>query len=145
MAKATNSARSQGGQGKKTAKAGAPAKGKGGRKEKTLQKRIDEAKAKRHSIKGLFETHEIVQLKEIEFLFMKSMADQIGINHGRFIDKLKNPVKFSMKDIYKFSYYVDIDPSMMIRQVQKEVEANREVVEMLKKVKPIKEKKKAEK
>jgi hypothetical protein len=145
MAKATKSGSSQGEQGKPKAKAGGKTKGKGGRKEKTLQKRIDEAKAKCHSIKGLFETREIIQLREIEFLFMKSMADQIGVNHGRFIDKLKNPIKFSMKDIYKFSYYVDINPSMMVRQVQKEVEANGEVVEMLKKVKPIKEKKKAEK
>lgn len=117
-------------------------KGKVGRKKKELEDRLEEAKAKRSYIKALFESRSLVKLKEIEHAFTKAMADQIGINHGRLIDKLKNPIRFSMKDIYRFSYYVNIDPLAMMIQIKKEVDGNAEVVKKLQEIKPLKEKKK---
>ncbi|HEU0228745.1 MAG TPA: hypothetical protein VFQ86_13480 [Arachidicoccus soli] len=108
-----------------------------GRKKKSIQDVAAEIKTKSLSIKSLIENSRIKTLKEIEPLFTKSMADQLGVNHGRFIDKLKNPIKFSAKDIFRFAYYVDLNPTEIINQVKDEIESNQLLVEKLKKFKAI--------
>lgn len=108
-----------------------------GRKKKSIQEVAAEIKTKSLSIKSLIENSRIQTLKEIEPLFTKSMADQLGVNHGRFIDKLKNPIKFSTKDIFRFAYYVDLNPTEIINQVKDEIENNQLLVEKLKKFKAI--------
>lgn len=114
----------------------------GGRKIKSTEERIKEVDTKRQSIKAFFERAGFEELAPIEHLFTKAMADQLGVNHGRFIDKLKHPVRFSVKEIYRFSYYAGIEPAAMLAQVGREVDRNRQVVAELKKVKPLADKKK---
>lgn len=137
MAKTAGSGDSRNKQEQAKAKATAKTRTGGGRKTKSIEERTNEVSTKRHSIKALFESQGFQQLGQIEYLFTKAMADQLGMNHGRFIDKLKNPVKFSVKDLYKFAYYTGIAPVAMLQQVSKEVERNRQVVAELKKIKPL--------
>jgi hypothetical protein len=119
------------------------ATGKGGRKPQSLQQRTQHVDMMRRSIKALFESNRLSGLEQISHLFTKAMADQLGVNHGRFLDKLRNPIRFSLKDLYKFSYYTGIEPAALMGQVQKEVENNKEVVRMLKDIKPLSDKSKA--
>lgn len=97
----------------------------------------------RRSIKALFESNRLTGLEQISHLFTKAMADQLGVNHGRFLDKLRNPIRFSLKDLYKFAYYTGIEPATLMGQVRKEVENNDAVVKMLRTIKPLSDKSKA--
>lgn len=92
-----------------------------GRKTKTVQEMEAEVKTKLNSLKSFLESGSFDKLGDIEHLFSKVMADQLGVNHGRFIYKFKHPILFSVKDLFRFAYYVHIRPELIFNQVQKEI------------------------
>ncbi|MFN4313282.1 MAG: hypothetical protein ACK4E0_03240 [Chitinophagaceae bacterium] len=114
-----------------------PVKPKRGRKVKTLENLQEDIKSKCLSIKSIIDSGNLNALKELEPLFSKAMADEMGVNHGRFSDKLRNPVKFSMIDVHRLAYYVGFEPDKLTNQINLEIKNNKAVVSKLKKFKNI--------
>ena len=110
-----------------------PAPIKKGRKKKTPLEVREAMAAKALSIKSTIESGNLRKLKDIEHLFSKAMADEIGVNHGRFIDKLKNPIKFSVKELFKFAYFINTEPDNLLGLVIQEIKTNKEITQKLQK------------
>ena len=114
-------------------------KPKRGRKTKTLQNLKDEIKSKCLSIKSIIDSGNLKSLKELEPLFSKAMADEMGVNHGRFSNKLRNPIKFSVFDLHRFANYVNVDANRLSLQINIEIQSDKKLLLELKKFKSIHE------
>jgi hypothetical protein len=106
-------------------------KPKRGRKFKSIENLKEDIKSKCLSIKSIIESGNLKALKELEPLFSKAMADEMGVNHTRFGEKLRNPIKFSVYDIYRFAYYVDADPIKLSMQINNEITADKNLLKGL--------------
>ena len=113
-----------------------PKKG-GGRKTKTVEDLKQDIATKRLSIKSIFESGSLTSLRELESLFTKAMANEMGVSHTNFSGKFKNPVEFSLKELYRFAYYIGIDQKLISDQADKEISANRTLVADLKKFRSV--------
>ena len=67
------------------------------------------------------------------------MTRETGVNHSRFISKLYNSITLSFRDVYRFAYYVNFDPKLMVSQVAKEIEEDRKLESELKEFKSIRD------
>ena len=65
------------------------------------------------------------------------MIQEIDANHGWSVTKLHKPITFSFRDVYRFAYYVNFDPKLMISLVTKEIEEDRKLESELKEFKSI--------
>lgn len=110
---------------------------KKGRKVKTIDDLQKEIVAKCLSIRSILESGNSIRLRELESLFSKAMADELGFNHGRFIDKLRNPIKFSMFEIQRFACYTGSDPGKITRLVNEEIKSNTNLQKKLRKFKSV--------
>lgn len=106
-------------------------KAKRGRKTKSIENIKDDIKSKCLSIKSIIESGNLRTMKDLEPLFSKAMADEMGVNHGRFGIKLQNPIKFSVYDIYRFALYVGTDPTKLCMQISLEIAKDKELLKKL--------------
>jgi len=106
-------------------------KAKRGRKTKSIEDIKEDIKSKCLSIKSIVESGNLKAMKELEPLFSKAMADEMGVNHGRFGEKFRNPIKFSVYDIYRFAYYVGTDPAKLSMQINLEISADKNLLKEL--------------
>jgi len=65
------------------------------------------------SIKSMFEQGNVRQMRDLEQLFPTSLSRDLNINHGRYIERLYNPEKFSFKQIFKFASLINVDPKII--------------------------------
>jgi hypothetical protein len=73
-------------------------------------------KGKEHqylSLKTLFESGKVTHMKMIENLFPTLISKELGLNHSRYINKLKKPELFTMKQIMKLSAMIDVHPKII--------------------------------
>ncbi len=110
---------------------------KRGRKVKTIDDLKEDINSKCLSIKSIIDSGNLKKLRELEPLVSKAMADELGFNHGRFSEKLRNPIMFSMKEIHHFGYYVGVDAGKITDQINLEIKGNGPIVTKLKKFKSI--------
>jgi hypothetical protein len=110
---------------------------KRGRKVKTIDDLKEDISSKCLSIKSIIDSGNLKKLRELEPLVSKAMADELGFNHGRFLDKLRNPIKFSIKEIHHFAYYVGVNAEKVTDQINLEIKANGQLVSKLSKFKSI--------
>jgi len=113
--------------------------GKRGRKIKTIEALREDIQSKCLSIKSIMDSGNLKKMRELEPLFSKAMADELGVNHGRFLDKLRNPIKFSIKDLHRIAYYVGSNPEKFTVQANLEIIADKELTSKLHKFKDIQE------
>jgi len=106
-------------------------KAKRGRKIKSIEDIKEDIKSKCLSIKSIVESGNLKAMKDLEPLFSKAMADEMGVNHGRFGDKFRNPIKFSVYDIYRFAFYVGTDPNKLSMQINHEINADKNLIKGL--------------
>ncbi|WEA00733.1 hypothetical protein [Mucilaginibacter sp. SJ] len=83
-------------------------------------------------IKYLFENHAVKRMYQIKELLQGKVASAMGINSGRYAAKLANPEKFTLSEILRFSYIVDVDPSLVINVIQKEAEVLKAIKQRVK-------------
>ena len=65
------------------------------------------------SIKSMFEQGNVNQMKDLEQLFPTSLSKALNMNHGRYIDRLHNPEKFSYEQIFKLATLINVDPKII--------------------------------
>lgn len=112
---------------------------KRGRKIKTIEALEADIRSQRLSIKSMVNSGDLASLKQLEPLFTKAMADELGVNHGSFTDKLRNPIKFSYKDIHRLGLYFDLNPDKLSAQINLEVRSNSSLIEKLSKFKKVRD------
>ncbi|SFW82745.1 hypothetical protein [Chitinophaga sancti] len=110
---------------------------KRGRKVKTIEGLREDIQSKCLSIKSIMDSGNLKKMRELEPLFSKAMADELGVNHGRFLDKLRNPIKFSLKDLHRFAYYVGSIPEKFTDQANHEIKTDKDLASKLHKFKDI--------
>lgn len=120
----------------KASSAEVPKKGRG-RKTKTVEDLKQDIATKRLSIKSIFESGSLTSFRELESLFTKAMANEMGVSHTNFTSKFRNPVNLSLHELYRFAYYIGIDPQLLSQQIDKEISNNRDLQLKLKKFKSV--------
>ncbi|QHS60819.1 hypothetical protein [Chitinophaga agri] len=116
----------------------APKKGRG-RKIKTVEALIEDIAAKRKSLKSIFLSGDFISLRELESLFTKAMASEMGVNHTNFTAKFRTPVNFSLHEIHRLAHYIGIDPQLISKQADMEIASNKDLQVKLKKFKSVKD------
>jgi hypothetical protein len=83
-------------------------------------------------IKFLFENNAVKRMYEIRDYNSGKISDALGINKGRYALKLSNPETFSLFEILRFAFIVDIDPNIVINVIQNESEVLEKIVKRVK-------------
>src|ERR1700733_5107874 len=84
-------------------------------------------------IKLLFENNAISRMYKLKDLQSGKMSEALGMNKGRYAQKLANPETFSVSEILRFSLVVDVDPILVINVIQKEKEVLENIIERVEK------------
>lgn len=122
---------------KKAAKSKKAGTNKGGRKVKPVEDIKRDISSKCLSIRTIISTGALGKLSELEPLFSKAMADELGVNHGRFQAKLRNPVKLTMTEIHRFANYTQTDVEKLTRIVNAEIMKNKAIMTILTKFRSV--------
>lgn len=75
-------------------------------------------------VTSMFLSGSVTKMKDIEDLYPTNIAKALKINHSRYIDKLRNPGKFSFEHIWQLSKLLEIDIQLIIDIIKKEMEAS---------------------
>ncbi|MET3982038.1 hypothetical protein ABIB62_004653 [Mucilaginibacter sp. UYP25] len=84
-------------------------------------------------IKFLFESDVIKRMYEIREYHSGKISEALGMNKGRYALKLLNPETFSVFEILRFAYLIEVDPNLIINVIQNEKEVQIKMNERLKK------------
>ena len=69
---------------------------------------------------------DLTSLKDIFDMVPRSIvATDIGLNYGRFSQKVLKPELFTFRDLLRLAKYTEIEPKALAEIVLKDVEANR--------------------
>lgn len=73
------------------------------------------------SLKAMFESGSVTKMRDIEKLFPTRIAKELGMNHSRYVVKLKKPELFNVKQIVKLAALLNIPPELIMRIIFKEI------------------------
>jgi len=74
------------------------------------------------SIGAMFETNKIKKMYDISELYPTKIIKLLGINSERYSVKLADPEKFTVSEILRLAYILNIDPNLIINVIQSETE-----------------------
>jgi hypothetical protein len=74
------------------------------------------------SIGAMFETNKIKKMYDISELYPTKIIKLLGINSERYSVKLADPEKFTVSEILRLAYILNIDPNLIINVIQTETE-----------------------
>ncbi|PVH25144.1 hypothetical protein [Sphingobacterium corticibacter] len=74
------------------------------------------------SIGAMFETKKIKKMYDISELYPTKIIKLLGINSERYSVKLADPEKFTVSEVLRLSYILNIDPNLIINVIQAETE-----------------------
>ncbi len=84
-------------------------------------------------IKYLFENRAIKRMYKLKDFIPGKVALALGINTGRYAEKLLNPEKFTLFEILRFAYVINVNPSLVIDVIQTEVDVIKKIQDRVKK------------
>lgn len=73
------------------------------------------------AIKAMFETGKINKFIQLEKLSPTKLSKLLGINYGRYIEKLHNPQLFVLRELVKLAEILDIDFKLLTDTVVSEI------------------------
>ncbi|HTN44764.1 MAG TPA: hypothetical protein VL098_00330 [Flavipsychrobacter sp.] len=73
------------------------------------------------AIKAMYETGKIKKLSQLEKLSPTKLSKLLGINYGRYIEKLHNPELFALRELVKFADIIDIEFKLLADTVINEI------------------------
>lgn len=76
------------------------------------------------SIKSTFETGEVKRMYDISTLYPTKIIKALGLNHGRYVNKLAKPEKFSIEEIIRFSRLIGVDHNKVLEVILREALPN---------------------
>lgn len=74
------------------------------------------------SIGAMFETNKIKKMYDIAELYPTKIIKLLGINSERYSVKLAEPERFTVSEILRLAYILNIDPSLIFNVIQIETE-----------------------
>lgn len=74
------------------------------------------------SIGAMFETDKIKKMYDISELYPTKIIKLLGINSERYSVKLADPEKFTVSEILRLAYILNIDPNLIVNVIQIETE-----------------------
>lgn len=74
------------------------------------------------SIGAMFETNKIKKMYDIAELYPTKIIKLLGINSERYSVKLADPEKFTVSEVLRLAYILNIDPNLVINVIQAETE-----------------------
>ena len=77
------------------------------------------------SIKAMFERGSVTKMRDIEKLFPTKVAKELGMNHSRYVVKLKKPELFNIKQIVRLASLLNISPELITGVIFKEISLNK--------------------
>lgn len=69
------------------------------------------------AIKAMFETEKIKKMSQLERLSPTKLSKLLGINYGRYIEKLNNPELFMLRELMKLAKLIDVDFKLLVDTV----------------------------
>lgn len=75
----------------------------------------EEKKTKYLALRSMFLSGQVRRMKDIEKIYPTMVAKDLGINHGRYVNKLYKPQEFSIKHIIILANLLEIDPQIIIK------------------------------
>lgn len=85
----------------------------------------EEKKTKYLALKSMFLSGQVLRMKDIEKIYPTMVAKDLGINHGRYINKLYKPQEFSIKHIVVLAHLLEIDPQIIIKIIFTQLNSQR--------------------
>jgi hypothetical protein len=76
------------------------------------------------SIKSTFETGDVRKMYDIATLYPTKIIKALGLNHGRYINKLAKPETFDISEIIRFSRLIGVDHQKVLEVILKEAIPN---------------------
>jgi hypothetical protein len=77
-------------------------------------------------LQSIWKAGDLTSLKDIFGIVPRSIvATDIGLNYGRFSQKVLKPELFTFRDILRLAKYTEIDPKVLAEIVLKDIEAIR--------------------
>jgi hypothetical protein len=73
------------------------------------------------SVKAMFESGSVNKMRDIEKLFPTKIAKELGMNHSRYVVKLKKPESFTLKQIMKLASLLNVPPERITEVIFKEL------------------------
>ncbi|MFI5452176.1 hypothetical protein ACHMWN_08475 [Pedobacter sp. UC225_61] len=70
----------------------------------------------------LFETGKVKRMYDIAELYPTKIVKSLGINGERYAVKLASPEKFTVAEILKLAYILNVEPNLIINVIQQETE-----------------------
>ncbi len=70
------------------------------------------------SLKILLENRAIKRLYDLKDIHALKMSSCLGINYSRYAEKLASPEKFSVFELLRFAYLIDVDPNIVMELIQ---------------------------
>jgi hypothetical protein len=80
-----------------------------------------EAEKQLLSVKAMFENGSVTKMRDIEKLFPTKIAKELGMNHSRYVIKLKKPDSFNIKQIIRMASLLNIRPEIITGVIFKEL------------------------
>lgn len=74
------------------------------------------------SISAMFETNKIKKIYDISELYPTKIIKLLGINSERYSVKLADPEKFTVSEVLRLAYILNIDSNLIINVIQTETE-----------------------
>ncbi|WP_406826407.1 hypothetical protein [Pedobacter sp. KACC 23697] len=74
------------------------------------------------SIGAMFEINKIKKMYDISELYPTKIIKLLGINSERYSVKLADPEKFTVSEILRLAYILNIDPNLIVNVIQAETE-----------------------
>ena len=76
-------------------------------------------------LRSVFLDNSVKRMKDIEELYPTYIAKLLGINYSRYIDKLKKPETFSIKQVVLLADLIDINPQIIMNIILTQVVADK--------------------
>lgn len=73
------------------------------------------------SIGSMFETGKIKNMYTLVELYPTKISKSLGLNYGRYIEKLSHPEKFNVGEIVRLADLLDIDPDKIMKVIYGEI------------------------
>lgn len=73
----------------------------------------------------MFENGSVAKMRDIEKLFPTKIAKELGMNHSRYVVKLKKPELFNIKQILTLASLLSISPELITAVIFKELSTNK--------------------
>jgi hypothetical protein len=73
------------------------------------------------ALKSMFDSNNVKRMKDLEKLYPTLVANDLRMNHGRYIKKLYNPEDFTIKQIFKLASIINVNPGTIANIIVTEV------------------------